>query len=312
MAHPRTFRFGIQLSTASSADDWSEKARRAEDLGYSTFLMPDHFGDQFAPVPALMAAADATTTLRVGALVFDNDYKHPLVLAKECATIDVLSGGRLEIGLGAGWMRSDYDQSGIAYDPPAIRIERFAEGLQVLKGLLAGESFSFTGQHYTITDHTGMPRPAQKPRPPILLGGGGPRVLRLAGQEADIVGINANLRAGEVGPDAGKDVVPEMIDRKVQWVKEGAGERFDDIELNVLVGFVFPTDDRDKLAADLAPAFGLSGPEALDVPLALIGTIDQMADDLERRRERWGFSYFVFAGDQLDAMAPIVDRLAGK
>src|SRR5579872_4705395 len=148
MAHPRTFRFAAQLSTApdGTAASWAEQARKAEDLGYSTLLMPDHFGDQLAPVPALMAAADATTSLRIGTLVFDNDYRHPVVLAKEAATLDVLSGGRLELGLGAGWMRTDYEQSGIAYDPPGVRVDRFAEAVQVISGLLqAEEPYSFSG-----------------------------------------------------------------------------------------------------------------------------------------------------------------------
>src|ERR1019366_8791467 len=176
MAHARKFRFAAQLSKApdGTARSWAEQARKAEDLGFSTLLMPDHFGDQLAPVPALMAAADATTTLRVGALVFDNDYRHPLVLAKEAATIDLLSGGRLELGLGAGWMRSDYDESGISYDDPAVRVDRFEEGLAVITGLLEAEgAFSFSGEHYTVTEHTATPRPAQRPRPPLIIGGGG-------------------------------------------------------------------------------------------------------------------------------------------
>ena len=181
MSHPRRFRFGAQLSRAPEATgaSWADQARKAEALGYSTLLMPDHFGDQLAPVPAIMAAADATTTLRVGALVFDNDYRHPLVLAKEAATIDLLSDGRLELGLGAGWMRTDYEQSGIGYDPPAVRVDRFDEGVQVLKGLLAADGpYSFSGKHYTIAEHIPTPRPTQRPHPPLVIGGGGRRVPR--------------------------------------------------------------------------------------------------------------------------------------
>src|SRR5580692_1633700 len=156
MTHPRKFRFAAQLSKApdGTARSWAQQAKKAEDLGYSTLLMPDHFGDQLAPVPALMAAADATTTLRIGALVWDNDYKHPVVLAKELATLDVLSEGRLEIGIGAGWMVSDYQQSGLQYDSNAVRVDRFVEGLAVIKGALSGEAFSYSGEHYTITDYT--------------------------------------------------------------------------------------------------------------------------------------------------------------
>src|SRR5579864_6884469 len=246
MAHPRTFRFAAQLSTApdGTAASWAEQARKAEDLGYSTLLMPDHFGDQLAPVPALMAAADATSELRVGTLVFDNDYRHPVVLAKEAATLDVLSGGRLELGLGAGWMRTDYEQSGIAYDPPGVRVERFAEGVEVVTGLLEGDGpFSFSGRHYTVSEHHLLPRPVQQPRPPLILGGGGRRVLTIAARHADIVSINVDLRAGLGGAEAAPNASPDSTRQKVAWVKEAAGDRFDDIELNCLIGFAVITDD---------------------------------------------------------------------
>ncbi|HVN50318.1 MAG TPA: TIGR03621 family F420-dependent LLM class oxidoreductase, partial [Acidimicrobiales bacterium] len=180
MAHPRRFRFGVQASTAASGDDWRALARRVEDLGYSTLFMPDHFGDQLAPVPALMAAADATSELRIGALVFDNDYKHPVVLAKEAATLDLLSGGRLELGVGAGWMVSDYEQAGMAYDPPKVRVDRFAEGLAVIKGLFAEGELHFEGEHYRIEGLDGRPKPVARPHPPILIGGGAKRMLSIA------------------------------------------------------------------------------------------------------------------------------------
>ena len=185
MTHPRKFRFAAQLSKGpdETASSWADQARKAEDLGYSALLVPDHFGDQLAPVPALMAAADATSELRIGTLVFDNDYRHPVVLAKEAATLDFLSGGRLELGLGAGWMRTDYEESGIAYDPPGLRVDRFAEGVAVIAGLLESDGpFSFSGKHYTVTEHHLRPRPVQRPRPPLILGGGGRRVLTIAGR----------------------------------------------------------------------------------------------------------------------------------
>lgn len=170
MAHDRRFRFGLQAHGASTGAQWAGLARQVEDLGYSTLFMPDHFGDQLAPVPALMAAAAATTNLRVGTLVLDNDYKHPLVLAKELATIDLLSDGRLEVGLGAGWMASDYAESGIPHDPARVRVDRFEEGLSVIKGLFGPEPFSFEGSHYRITDHNGLPKPVSQGGPPILVG----------------------------------------------------------------------------------------------------------------------------------------------
>src|SRR6266702_7446084 len=190
MDRPRPFRFGVQEHRASNARAWRETARLIESLGYSAFYVPDHFGEQLGPIAALMAAADATTTIRVGALVFDNDYRHPVVLAKEVATLDLLSEGRLDCGLGAGWLASDYDQSGIPYDAPGVRIERMEEGLAIIKGLLAGGSFSFSGKHYRITSLEGHPAPVQKPHPPIVIGGGGRRMLQIAAREAEIVNVN--------------------------------------------------------------------------------------------------------------------------
>jgi probable F420-dependent oxidoreductase len=312
MAHPRTFRFGLQASTAATRDDWVGLARKVEDLGYSTLFMPDHFGGQLAPVPALMAAADATTELRIGALVFDNDYKHPVVLAKEAATLDVLSGGRLELGLGAGWMATDYEQSGIPYDEPKVRVDRFVEGLAVMKGLFGEGEVTFEGQHYTIRGLDGLPKPVTRPHPPILIGGGAKRMLSIAGREADIVGINPTIKSGAVDAAAAADTVASAWDRKVGWVKDAAGARFDDLEINCLTYTTIVTDDRDGMAERLAPVFGVSPSEVPEIPHAFVGTIDQICDDLERRRERWGVSYFVVQADGLDGFAPVVARMAGR
>jgi len=310
MGHPRKFRFGVQVSKAASAQDWAALARKAEDLGYSTLFLPDHFGDQFAPVPALMAAAAATTELRVGALVFDNDFRHPVVLAKEVATLDILSGGRVEFGLGAGWMTTDYEQSGIPKDRDGVRIARMAEALEVCRGLWSEGPFRFEGTHYTITDLDGQPKPVQQPHPPVLIGGGGPKVLRFAAQHADIVGINPRLTAGAVTAETGQDARASVVDEKLQWVKEAAGERFDDLELNILVFFATITDDARGMAGGLASAFGVTADEVLEVPYAWFGTVEQICDKLEAARARWGTSYFVLQGD-MHAMAPVVARLAG-
>jgi probable F420-dependent oxidoreductase len=314
MSHPRKFRFAAQLSKApeATARSWADQARKAEDLGYSTLLVPDHFGDQLAPVPALMAAADATTALRVGALVFDNDYRHPVVLAKEAATLDLLSGGRLELGLGAGWMRTDYVESGIAYDAPGLRVDRFAEAVAVIAGLLESDGpFSFSGRHYTVTEHALLPRPVQRPRPPLILGGGGRRVLTIAGQWADIVSINVDLRLGTGGPETAPNASPDATRQKVDWVREAAGTRFDDIELNCLIGFAIITDDGQKIADAMAPTFGIAPADALHVPVALIGTLDQMVEELQWRREEYGISYFSIEADCWESLAPVVSRLAG-
>jgi len=312
MACDRRFRFGAQLSFAASGEEWAAKARRVEDLGYATLCVPDHFDDQLAPVPALAAAAGATTTLRVGTLVLDNDYRHPLLVAKEAASLDLLSGGRLELGLGAGWLASDYRQSGIACDPPGVRIDRLGESLAVVKGLLAGGKFSFAGRHYTVTDHPGTPLPAQRPRPPILVGGGGRRILALAGREADIVSVNFDLRSGAVGPHLGVTATAAATAEKVGWVREAAGERFGDVELSFTAYLSMVTDDRDAVAAGMGSGFGLDGDQVLAMPNFAIGTVVQIADELERRRDDLGFSYVVVGGECHEAMAPVVARLAGR
>ncbi len=311
MAHPRTFRFGIQLNVADSAEHWVELARKAEDLGYSTLFLPDHFGDQLAPIPALTAAAAATTDLRVGALVFDNDYRHPVVLAKEAATVDLLSGGRLELGIGAGWMSSDYEQSGIPQDRPKVRVDRMEEGIAVLKGLFADGPFSFEGDHYTISELNGMPKPIQQPHPPLLIGGAQQRVLSIAGREADIVGINPAIRSGAVDADAARSGVATETDQKVAWVKDAAGDRYDDLELNMLIFSAAITDDRAELVGKLAPLFGIGPDDLDDYPHAWIGSVQQIAEQIQRGRERWDVSYLTVQTDAMEPMAPVVAQLAG-
>jgi probable F420-dependent oxidoreductase len=314
MAHDRKFRFAAQLSTTATgtAAAWSEQARRAEAIGYSALLMPDHFGDQLAPVPALAAAAGATTELRIGALVFGNDYRHPCVLAKEAATLDVLSGGRFELSLGAGWMRTDYEEAGMAYDEPKVRVERFEEAVQVLQGLLRTEGpFSFSGRHYQVRDHSLRPRPGQKPGPPLIIGGGGKRVLSFAGRHADIVSINVNLAAGTGGAETAPNATPERTREKIAWVKEAAGDRFDELELNALIGFVMVTDDGAGVAEAMAPHFGIGPDEALHIPLALLGTLEQMTEELQWRREEYGISYWSIESDSWEALGPVVSALAG-
>jgi probable F420-dependent oxidoreductase len=308
---PRPFRFGVQLAGPADARAWVEQARTIEDLGYSTVTMPDHFTDQLAPMPALSAAAAVTTTLRIGALVFDNDYKHPVVLAKELATQDVLSGGRVEVGLGAGWMASDYLAAGMPYDRPGVRIDRFEEALVVIKGAFADGPFSFAGEHYTITDYDGQPTPVQRPHPPILIGGGGPRVLSVAARQADIVGINGSLTAGVVGPEAIATMTLEAVVDKLAVVRRAAGDRIDDIELNIRTFFVSVTDDRATRLGDVAAMIGVDPEMVAASPFALVGSTDTIADELVRRREELGFSYIIVGGEDIETFAPVVARLAG-
>jgi probable F420-dependent oxidoreductase len=308
----RPFRFGVQASAARSGAEWAEQARRIEGLGYSTLFMPDHFVETpLAPMAALPFAAAVTTTLRVGMLMLGNDYKHPAVVAKEAATLDVLSDGRLEFGLGAGWMTADYQALGLPYDRPGVRIDRLAEALAVVKGAWGDGPFDLAGEHYTITAYDGLPKPAQRPRPPILVGGGGPKVLRLAGREADIVGINPILTAGVIGADAARDTIGDATARKIGWVREGAGTRFDDIELQIRYFVAAITTDARGLAEAMAPAFGVSPDEALASGAVLAGSVDEVCDTLLRRREEWGVSYLVFGDDQYEQFAPVVARLAG-
>lgn len=311
MAHPRKFRFGLQVAKANSGRAWRDRARKTEDQGFSTLFMPDHFDDQFAPLPALAAAAEATTELRLGALVMDNDYRHPVVHAKELATVDVISNGRLELGIGAGWMRTDYDSSGIAYDAPGTRIDRFVEGLAVIKGLFADSELTYHGEHYTITGLNGLPKPVQRPHPPVLIGAGGPRMLGIAAREADIVGVNPSMRSGAIDASTAADATLASYDRKLATLREAAGDRFDDLELNCLLMFVTETDDRLGFATNIAPMFGITPEEALEVPIALTGTVDEMCEQLEARRERWGLSYVVCQAGSEDTIAPVVARLAG-
>lgn len=310
-AHPRPFRFGIQIRDARDAAGWRDLARRIEDQGYATATMPDHFTEQLAPVPALQAIADATSTLRVGALVFDNDYRHPVVLAKELATMDLLSDGRVEIGLGAGWMRSDYDTSGIPFDRPGVRIGRFVEAIRVVKGAMGDGPFSFEGEHYTITEYDGLPKPVQRPHPPILIGGGGKRVLGIAAREADIVGINGTMTAGAVGPEALETMTrPAVLDR-VGIIREAAGDRFDDIELNIRVFMVAVTERPEPMIDDLAKMLEVDPTLVRDSPFSLIGPTSALAEEIVRLREETGISYLIVGQDDVEAFAPVVGALAG-
>jgi probable F420-dependent oxidoreductase len=310
MTSLRPFRFGVQVSGPSDAAGWVEQARKVEDLGYSTLTMPDHFTDQLAPVPALTAAAAVTTTLRLGALVYDNDYKHPLVLAKELATQDVLSGGRVEIGLGAGWMEADYRWAGMPYDRAGVRIDRFVEGIAVIRGAMAAGPFSFQGEHYTITDYDGLPKPVQSP-PPLLIGGGGDRVLRIAAEHADIVGINGNMKAGSIGPDAVASMTREVVETRVALVREAAAAAGRDVELNIRTFLVAVTDDAAAATSRIARTIGVDDAMVEQSPFALVGPPEHLVDVLRQRREELGFSYVIVGGPDVEPFAPVVAALAG-
>jgi probable F420-dependent oxidoreductase len=310
MPAQRPFRFGVTGVSARSRKEWVEKAKKAEALGFATLLMWDHFDDKLAPLPALLAAADATTTLRLAPCVLSNDYRHPAVLAKEAATIDLLSDGRFELGIGAGWSRDEYERAGLPFDPPAVRVRRLEESVQILKGLFADTPLTFHGQHYTITGLRGHPRPVQQPHPPILIGGARPRLLALAAREADIVAF-----ATKVDADGTHDFVDSTgpaLARKVAWVREVAGPRFASLELHIHVGGVIMTPQRRQMADSMAGTVGLTGEQLLDCLQALIGTVDEIVEDLLRRRELYSISYISVDERFMDALAPVVARLGGR
>ncbi len=299
---------------ASSAKDqagWTGIARKAEDLGYATLLMPDHIPGQLAPIPALAVAAGATTNLRLGTLVVANDFRHPAMLAKEAATLDVLSDGRFELGVGAGWMNEDYTMTGIPHDRPGIRIERMIEAVSVLRGFWGDEAFSFDGEHYTIDGLDGAPKPVQQGGPPIVMGGGGKRMLSTAARLADIVGINPNVHEGTIGADAIASMTAEATDEKIGWVKAAAGDRFDDIEISILKFVAIVTDDREGTAGGVGGGMGLTPEQVLSSPHTLVGSTGQIVEELQAQRERWNGSYVTVQADAIDAFAPIVAELAG-
>jgi probable F420-dependent oxidoreductase len=314
MGHDRRFRFGVIAKNVRPGREFPDFAHHVEDLGYSGFYLPDHFVDHaLAPFPAIMAAASATTTLRVGTLVLGNDYRHPVVVANDAATVDLLSGGRLELGLGAGWMTVDYERGGWPLDPPGVRIARLEEALVVIKGLMAEGPFTFHGQHYQVTDLDGEPKPVQRPHPPIVIGGGGPKILALAARHAQIVGINSNLRAGQgEHPDSMASLSAAATDEKLARLRAAAGDRFDELEIQTLTGFVHVTDDRRSIAEAIASGMGAPDADvALETPALLVGTIDQMVEELHKRRARWQMSYVVVPEEYAEVFAPVVARLTG-
>jgi probable F420-dependent oxidoreductase len=314
----RPFRFGLLVERFSSHQALLQTTRQAEAAGFSTLLIRDHFieqpfGHQFAPLVTLAAAAQATTTLRMGTLVVDNDYRHPALLAKEAATLDLLSDGRFELGLGAGWAPDEYAQIGMSFDPPGARISRLIEGIQVLKGLWGQEPFRFDGKHYRIGGLDNFPKPVQKPHPPLLIGAGGKRMLELGAREADIIGIMASpIRNGVIDSDPSARLEARMAE-KVGWIRHAAGPRFEALELSVLASMLV-TNDRRRDAREFAEYRGWHGVTAdsvLDMPAVLIGTIDQISEDIRARRNRVDLSYFIFADRDLESAAPLVERLSG-
>ena len=320
--HP--FRFAATMpAPASPLADWHSELRHLEDLGLSSVVAADHFtgGYTFEPMVALTAAAAATTRLRLQTGVLGNDYRHPVLVHRMAALLDVVSDGRLVLGLGAGWMTSDYEAAGIALDPAGVRVSRFAEALTVIKGLFGSAPFDFEGEHYCVHSLDGLPKPVQRPHPPLFVGGGSPRVLRLAGREADIVGINASLRAGELGAHAVRDLTVERVAEKIGWVREGARAAGRDpdslaLEMNHWLARVTPSARvADDLLARMGARFDVEPSVLAASPSVLVGTVSQIVDTLQARREQLGISDLQldagFPTPDLDAFAPVIETLAG-
>jgi probable F420-dependent oxidoreductase len=308
----RSFRFGVTADRSFTGPEWRALARRVEDLGFSTLLMDDHLSDHLSPVPALAAAAEATSVLRVGTLVAGNDFRHPVVHARELATLDLLSDGRLEWGIGAGWVEPEYRSAGIPFDPGPVRVGRLEESVAVMKGLFANGPLSHAGAHYRVDELDGQPTPLQRPHPPLLVGGAGARMLRLAGREADIAGVAPSLNARRVGTTPPSTTVETAADRQVAWLREAAGPRFDDLELNMVVFPAIVTRSRRQRASEWSEFLGYEPAQVLASPHVWIGPVGQICDALVACRERWAVTYWVVPAASVDAVAPIVGRLAGR
>jgi len=309
MPHP--FKFSVSLGNIEDPLVLVSTARRAEELGYHGISLPDHLDEQCGPLVGLTTVAAATTDLALTTLVACNDYRHPAVLAKELATLDRFSNGRLEFGIGAGWQTSDYDRAGILKERAGIRIARLAEAIAVYKGCFSEGLFDFHGDYYSIAGLDSRPLPTQRPHPKLIVAGGGPKVLSLAARQADIIGVNFDLKAGVIDTRVGVTGSAAATDAKLGVIKEAAGDRFDTIELQTRVHLAAVTDDRDTMIAAIAPQFMITAADAVTMPHVLVGSIDQMVDMICMWRDRWGISYVTWSADALESLAPVVERLAG-
>ncbi|MCZ4548608.1 TIGR03621 family F420-dependent LLM class oxidoreductase [Gordonia rubripertincta] len=302
----KPFKFGVVVRKADSGRAWAERARLVEQAGFTNLLMPDHFvGPRFAPIAGLAAAAAATTTLRVGTLVFSNDYRHPVVLGKELATLDVLSDGRVDVGLGTGWMREDYDRAGLTFDTPKVRFNRFVEALDVLRGVWGEGAFSYDGEYYQLDELVQEPKPVQKPFPKMIFPGGGPKMLRLAGRYADYINLTLRVRADGTAPDA-TDGGLESFLGKIETIRESAGDRFSDIEIGTSIQQVgIPQDTENWSAVNIS--------RQNDTPQVLLGDVSEMVEKLQYWRDQHGLNYFVLHNDKdLETFIPVVEKLAGQ
>lgn len=310
-SQPRPFRFGVQIAKSRPVAEWREAARRAEALGFDIFQMPDHLGGQLAIGPALAVVAEVAPTIRIGTLVWQNDLRHPTLLAKEAYTLDVLSEGRFELGIGAGGsFPPEFEWIGVPLESAAGRVDRVEECINILKGVAQPGPFSFDGTHYTISNYEGHPKPVQPPHPPLFVGAGGPRMLRIAAREADIIGLLPMFGPGATFDE--REIGLEAFDEKVELVRNVAGERFDRIELNILVQALAVTDDRNAGIERLRRERGFDDDIWFESPMVFVGSVDQIIETMETNRERLNVSYYSVFEHQMDEFAPIVAALAGK
>lgn len=301
-------------SGALDAAAWAALVRRVDGEGYDMIHMPQHRGTKgLAPMVALSFVAGLSDRLRLGTLVLDNETVHPAVIARDAATLDLLSSGRLEIGIGAGWLEADHVSIGQPFDPVGVRIERLSEAIDVLRRSWTGEMANYSGRHYTLTDAVNHPLPAQAGGPPILVGGGGRRVLELAARKADIVSLVPNMSAGKVGRESAANATGAATQQKLAWVTQAAGDRLGSIELHTNLTNVFVTDDRLPMMEKLARGYGLDNDnEALEIPHVVVGTVKQCVEQLLQRRESTGISHYTVFEANLDAFAPVLATLVGR
>jgi probable F420-dependent oxidoreductase len=311
---PKPFRFSLQISNVSSHAEWVDLVRRAEGNGFDLVVTADHIGGCLSPLVALASAAEAAERIRLGSLVLNNDFYHPVLLARDMASLDFLSRGRVELGLGAGHTKPEYQRAGISFDPASQRIDRLEEAVLILRRLFAGESVTRRGRHYQIVDQVCDPRPVQD-HLPLLVGGGGTRLLSMAARLADAVGftgLGRTLADGQRHDPSG--FPPACVDSQVQAVRRAARERLSEIELQALVQTVVLTDQPISAARDLVAKRlpTLSADDVLSTPYLMVGSRASITDQLLAYRERWGFTHYTVRLESLKAAAPIVSDLAGR
>ena len=324
----RPFRFGVQSYSATSGADWREQARTAESLGYAALHLADHIigpgpalaatnhpVQNLSPVPAMAVAAEVTTTLKIGCRVFCTDYRNPVMLAKDLATLDLFSNGRLEVGLGAGWLQGEYEAIGIVFDPPGVRIDRFEETLAVIRACFGNGEVDVQGRHVHAVGFEGVPKPTVRAGgvlPPLMIGGGSKRMLGIAGREADIVSLNFDNSSGKIGPAGVGSSTAALTRNKIDWIRAGAGDRFESLELEIGAYFTIVTDHRDATLQKMGPMLGLTPEQFGEHPHGLVGSVDAVCEQIIERRDIYGISYVTVGRSAMEAFAPVVERLAGS